>query len=59
MFKQNLEFSTELLRQLTNTDKPLPYRQPKIYSLGSLEQIQAYNSGSMVDGPIGALYYRG
>lgn len=59
MFKQNLESSTYLLKQLTNTDKPLPYRQPEIYSLGSLEQVQAYNSGSRVDGPNRAYYYRG
>lgn len=59
MFKQNLESSTALLRQLTKTDNRLPYRQPEIYSLGSLEQIQAYNSGSMVDGPNSAYYYRG
>jgi hypothetical protein len=51
MFNQNLESSTKLLRQLTNTDKPLPYRQPEIYSLGSLEQIQARYQGSAMDGP--------
>ncbi|MBD2521405.1 hypothetical protein [Nostoc sp. FACHB-133] len=51
MFKQNLESSTELLRQLTKTDKRLPYRQPEIYSLGTLEQIQAGYQGSANDGP--------
>jgi hypothetical protein len=59
MFKQNLESSTKLLRQLAKTDKRLPYRKPEIYSLGSLEQVQAYYEGNMVDGPDSVYYYNG
>jgi hypothetical protein len=59
MFKQNLESSTKLLRKIAKTNKLLPYRQPEIYSLGSLEQVQAYYEGNMVDGPDTAYYYNG
>jgi hypothetical protein len=51
MFKQNLESSTKLLRQLAKTDKRLPYRKPEVYALGTLEQIQAGYQGSQLDGP--------
>ncbi|MFS0519190.1 hypothetical protein ACEYW6_31470 [Nostoc sp. UIC 10607] len=51
MFKQNLESSPELLRQLAKTDKRLPYRKPEVFSLGNLEQIQAGVNGSQNDGP--------
>ncbi|MBH8566120.1 hypothetical protein I8748_28850 [Nostoc sp. CENA67] len=59
MFKQNLESSIELLRQQAKNDKRLPYRQPEIYSLGSLEQVQAFYRGTLVDGPNSAYYYSG
>lgn len=59
MFKQNLESSTELLIQLIKTEKRLPYRQPEIYSFGSLEQVQAYYRGSMFDGPNSPYNYNG
>lgn len=59
MFQQNLESSTQLLRQQAKNDKRLPYRQPEIYSLGSLEQVQAFHTGSLVDGPNSAYYYNG
>jgi hypothetical protein len=59
MFKQNLESSTKLLRQLAKIDKRLPYRKPEVYALGTLEQIQAYYEGNMVDGPDTAYYYNG
>jgi hypothetical protein len=57
MFKQNLESSTKLLRQLAKIDKRLPYRKPEVYSLGSLDRVQAYYQGNMVDGPDSTLYY--
>lgn len=57
MFKHNLESSTELLRQLAKTDKRLPYRQPEVCSLGTLEQIQARYQGSTFDGPDKSYWY--
>lgn len=51
MFKQNLDSSTKLLKQLAKIDEPLPYRKPEVYSLATLEQVQAGYSGSELDGP--------
>lgn len=59
MSKQNLEsasFSQPQLPQF-KTSKRLPYRQPEVYSLGSLEQVQAYYDGERLDGPSPAYYY--
>jgi hypothetical protein len=56
MSKQNLD---SLKSQLANTSKRLPYRQPEVYSLGSLEQVQSYYEGSYYDGPNSWYYYDG
>ena len=53
MSKQNLD---SLKSQLANTSKRLPYRQPEVYSLGSLEQVQANYTGTIYDGPAQYLF---
>lgn len=35
----------------------LPYRQPQIYSLGSLDKVQAYYTGTSYDGPNSWYWY--
>lgn len=49
MSRQNLEYIKRLALPLDNTSKRLPYYQPKVYSLGSLEQVQAYAEGYGTD----------
>ncbi len=49
MSRQNLESPRRLGLQLDSTTKRLPYRQPQVYSLGSLEQVQAYAQGYGTD----------
>ncbi len=43
MSKQNLD---TLKSQLANISKQMPYRKPELYSLGSLEKVQSYYTGS-------------
>ncbi len=38
---------------------PRTYRRPEIYSLGSLEQVQAYYHGRFRDGPRSSYWYDG
>ncbi len=47
--QKNLEPLRRLASQLDSTSKQLPYYQPKVYSLGSLEQVQAYAQGYGTD----------
>ena len=57
MSKQNLESLKRSKLKLAKTSKRLSYRQPEVYSLGSLEQVQAAQAGEDYDGP-DASYYR-
>lgn len=49
MSKQKLDSLKRLSSHSDNTSKRLVYRQPKVYSLGSLEQVQAYAEGYGTD----------
>ena len=57
MSQQNLESLKRSKLKLAKTSKRLSYRQPEVYSLGSLEQVQAGPEGPDYDGP-DASYYR-
>ena len=59
MFKRNLESVRQLQVQQANNKRRLPYHQPKVYSLGSLEQVQAYFEGTTIDGADRAYFYNG
>jgi hypothetical protein len=50
MSKQNLDNSKK---------SKLSYHQPKVYLLGSLEQVQAYYCPEYLDGPDVSTYYSG
>ncbi len=56
MSKKNLD---ALKSQLTKIGKQIPYRQPEVYSLGSLEKVQSYYEGPYYDGPSYTYYYEG
>ena len=49
MSRRNLKSPRQLSLRLDTTSKRLPYRQPEVYSLGSLEQVQAYAQGYGTD----------
>lgn len=57
MFKRNLESARQLQLQQANDKHRLLYHQPEVYSLGSLEQVQAYYQGRFIDGADRAYYY--
>ncbi len=57
MFKRNLESASQLKVQQANDKRRLPYRQPEVYSLGSLEQVKSYYEGAYIDGSDRAYYY--
>ena len=65
MSNQNLEFQERSEMQIVNSNQNdkipnrLKYRQPQMYSFGSLETVQAYYSGSYVDGSSGQYFYNG
>ncbi len=57
MSKRNLESAKQTQLQPAKTRKRLPYRQPEVYSLGFLEQVQSHNIGADYDGPDELYYY--
>lgn len=59
MFQRNLKSATHLKAQQADGNRCLPYSQPKVYSLGSLEQVKAYYQGAYIDGADRAYYYNG
>ncbi len=65
MSNQNLEFQERSEMQIVNSNQKdkilnrLKYRQPQMYSFGSLETVQAYHSGRLVDGSSGQYFYNG
>ena len=56
MSRKNQEF---LKMQNDRTSKRLNYREPTIYSLGYLEQVESYYNGAYYDGPHSSYYYDG
>lgn len=50
---------TALKSQLAKLGKQIPYRQPEVYSLGSLEKVQSYYDGYYSDGPSSSYWYDG
>ncbi len=65
MSNQNLESQGRSEMQIVNSNQKdkisnrIKYRQPQMYSFGSLETVQAYYSGSYVDGSSGQYFYNG
>jgi hypothetical protein len=59
MSKRNLESSTQQaqVKQVKASNR-LPYNQPEVYSLGSLEQVQS-GQGKQLDGSDSLYYYYG
>ncbi|TRT70885.1 MULTISPECIES: hypothetical protein [Microcystis] len=57
MSTHNLDDKKLSLDREGKTPQKLTYRQPSIYSLGSLEQIQADNYGNRFDGPDRVFFY--
>ena len=55
MSKRNLKTAKPV--QLTTTNNRLPYHQPAVYYLGSIEKLQANYSGEALDGPDNGYYY--
>lgn len=49
MSKKNSLSQKKIQLQQATTNKRLPYRQPEVYSLGSLEQVQSYPEGYGTD----------
>jgi hypothetical protein len=45
--------------RLENSKTRLPYRQPQLYFLGSLEKVQSDSQGNLYDGPDALCYYYG
>jgi hypothetical protein len=46
-----------MFKKTTQKTEKLTYRQPKVYVLGSLEQLQAGYYGDQVDGSESKSYY--
>lgn len=66
MSHQNLEFFNQLQLQSANaslnsngTGNRSAYRQPEVFSLGSLEKVQAYYKQPHYDGPNSWYTYSG
>jgi hypothetical protein len=57
MCKKNSKASRELGLQLTKLNQKLSYRQPEVFVLGSLKQVQSYYEGGSYDGPDRSYYY--
>jgi len=54
MSKQNL---AALKSQLAKLGKQITYHKPEVYSLGSLEKVQAYYHGFYTDGDGSSYWY--
>ena len=48
-----------MLKKTTKSTEKLTYCQPKVYSLGSLEKVEANYAGGSQDGPDPAFRYNG
>ncbi|MBG1243347.1 MAG: hypothetical protein V7L13_17825 [Nostoc sp.] len=59
MSKINLESARQAQLQQVKTSNQLPYCQPQVYFLGSLEKVQAATQGNKYDGPNSLYYYYG
>ena len=57
MSKQNLEPAQQAQVKQVKASNRLPYHQPEVYSLGSLEQVQASADGNANDGPDTSYWY--
>jgi len=44
-------------QKLNQKSKKSAYRQPKVYSLGSIEKVEGYPSGRVNDGAGGSFFY--
>ncbi|MGB5635812.1 MAG: hypothetical protein WBM86_23945 [Waterburya sp.] len=58
MSKKNSISLKKIQLQQATTNKRLIYRQPEVYSLGSLEQVQGGYDGSFYDGSGTGYYYQ-
>jgi hypothetical protein len=59
MSKQNLESVQQVQVKPVKASNRLPYHRPEMYSLGSLEEVQAGQQGNKYDGPENLYYYYG
>lgn len=49
MLQNNLNTQQQPQSQPDKNKQKLPYRQPKVYALGSLEQVQGSTKGDIID----------
>jgi hypothetical protein len=59
MSKRNSEPAQQAQIKQVKASNRLPYHQPEMYSLGTLEEVQAGQQGNKYDGPENLYYYYG